>query len=370
MEGDHRMYQEHQLVSIAQRENNQKRGYLVVNPLQGKHCPVSPSLTLQLCKDLAQKIAKAYPGETILFVGFAETATAIGAAVALEHGGYYLQTTREEVEQVQFYDFSESHSHATQQKLSQTDVSALVPTIQRILFVEDEVTTGNTILNLVTLLREKEGQSLHFAVLSFLNGMDRAAEERYKDQGIDLHYLVKTDHSSYTKRAATTKGDGDYHRPRERAPLEALRIPEGYWNTRRAVETSRYAQGCQALWEALSQKLPPLSGRVLVLGTEEFMYPALFVGSKFQEGGCEVRCHATTRSPIVVSREEGYPLQARWSLPSFYDPERQTYLYQLEAYDHVLILTDSTQEDLLGAEVLCHALQSVGNTRISLIRWG
>ena len=32
-----------QLITIAKRENNTKRSYLYVNPLQGKHIPVSPS---------------------------------------------------------------------------------------------------------------------------------------------------------------------------------------------------------------------------------------------------------------------------------------------------------------------------------------
>ena len=36
------------LVKIAKRENNTKRSYLYVNPVQGKHVPVSPSLPLLL----------------------------------------------------------------------------------------------------------------------------------------------------------------------------------------------------------------------------------------------------------------------------------------------------------------------------------
>ena len=36
-------YVESDLVRIAKRENNTKRNYLVVNPLQGKHIPVQPS---------------------------------------------------------------------------------------------------------------------------------------------------------------------------------------------------------------------------------------------------------------------------------------------------------------------------------------
>ena len=61
-----------------------------------------------------------------------------------------------------------------------------------------------------------------------------------------------------------------------------------------------------------------------MLGTEEFMYPALFVGSKLEETGCLVRCHATTRSPIEVSDEEAYPLHARYELRSLYEEQHKS----------------------------------------------
>ena len=41
-------YQQKDLVRIAKRENNTKRNYLVVDPLQGKHVPVEPSKALNL----------------------------------------------------------------------------------------------------------------------------------------------------------------------------------------------------------------------------------------------------------------------------------------------------------------------------------
>ena len=42
-------YTEKDLVKIAKRENNTKRNYLVVDPLQGKHIPVLPSEALSIC---------------------------------------------------------------------------------------------------------------------------------------------------------------------------------------------------------------------------------------------------------------------------------------------------------------------------------
>ena len=70
------------LVRVAKRENNTKRSYLYVNPRQGKHMPVSPSSSLTLFRLLAARVEARYRNERLLIIGFAETATAIGFAVA------------------------------------------------------------------------------------------------------------------------------------------------------------------------------------------------------------------------------------------------------------------------------------------------
>lgn len=107
-------YTEKDLVKIAKRENNTKRNYLVVDPLQGKHIPVVPSKALDLFAALADTFREKYKDEKLLLVGFAETATAIGAQVAITVGADYIQTTREVIPGVNYLFFSEEHSHATE----------------------------------------------------------------------------------------------------------------------------------------------------------------------------------------------------------------------------------------------------------------
>ena len=70
---------------IAKRYNNPKRSYLLVNPLQAKHIPVSPAAALEMMGALGNQVAAKYP-EARLVIGFAETATAIGAAVGAPRG--------------------------------------------------------------------------------------------------------------------------------------------------------------------------------------------------------------------------------------------------------------------------------------------
>ena len=394
------MYTEAELVRIAKRENNTRRKYLVVNRLQGKHIPVSPKEALQMFRSLAELIKEAYPSERLLMVGFAETATAIGAAVAIECQAAYMQTTREVIDGVDYLYFSESHSHATEQKLVKTDLDKIIGKTDRIIFIEDEVTTGNTILNIVRLIQKTYAKPVSFAVASILNGMNEEALENYKNLKIPVHYLVKTAHDTYTEIAEQYQADGIGHictKPQEeeveqqkevqqqiemqqtkeaQQPIEVQEI-SGWINARRLHTADTYKQACEQLWQEIQQKYgytkytkeTETGRRILVLGTEEFMYPALYVGAKLEEAGYTVRMHATTRSPIAVSKEEKYPLHTRYELASLYDKNRTTFVYDLTEYEEVLVLTDAQNQETEGWESLQRALALNQNRQIRGIRW-
>ena len=92
----------------------------------------------------------------------------------------------------------------------------------------------------------------------------------------------------------------------------------------------------------------PTDCRAVVLGTEECMYPALLLGRALEREGRQVRCHATTRSPIGVCGRPGYPIRSGAKLPSFYDGARATYLYDMEDCDVIVVVSD-TQTEGTGA---------------------
>ena len=408
-------YTEQDLVRIAKRENNNKRKYLVVNRLQGKHIPVKPCEAISMFRALADTLKGRYEKETLLVIGFAETATAIGVAVAAELGADYMQTTRELVSDATYLYFSEEHSHATEQKLVKDDIDRVIGTIDRIVFVEDEVTTGKTILNIINILRKQYSEKIAFSVASVLNGMDETALDSYQKYDIELFWLVKTNHAAYTEIAESYRGDGRYiickddiepehividqsasesdttvisqiarpilqngksgkemANPEEKAidgmvHMDYIKINQ-YMDTRRIVNPVEYAEYCAWLYQEIAARTDLHSTQnMLVLGTEEYMYPALFVAKKFEEQGKDVRFHATTRSPIAVSTEDDYPLHTRYELKSLYDSKRTTYIYDLQKYDTVVIITDAKGEVREGICSLVYALKVSGNGHIVLV---
>lgn len=366
------MYTENDLVRIAKRENNKKRNYLVVNPLQGKHIPVSPHKALEVFSQLA-KLLEVYQDERILIVGFAETATAIGAKLAIELGADYIHTTREDMGDAACLYFSEEHSHATEQKLIRDDMDKVIHKIDRIIFAEDEITTGKTILNIIAAM-EKQYQGIldrvHFSVASLLNGMTQEAYEAYRQRNIGVHYLVKTQHTEYPFLADRAVNNGIYHGKNiAKSEFTASFEMGGLIDTRRMTEAQQYLSACERLWEDIRKSIPLAKyERILVLGTEEFMFPGLYVGKRLEEEGHFVRFHAATRSPICVSMESQYPLHDRYELDSLYGEGRNTFIYDIGACDAVLVLTDAPKAGAEREYSLLNAVRTK-NEIVFLVRW-
>ena len=366
-----KQYTQQDMVRIAKRENNTKRSYLVVNRLQGKHIPVQGKDALEVFDSLVEQLRDFYSDEVILTVGFAETATAIGARLAVTLGTFYTQTTRENVDGADYLFFTESHSHATEQKLVKNDIDSIINDIDRIVFAEDEITTGNTIMKIIEIIEKTYSQKIKFSVASLLNGMDEEHIVKYKAKDIGIHYLVKTNHDTFTDIADGFRGDGEYiSENAEQTDFTEKAVPKDYINTRRICESGDYDIACTRLAKHIyGDAAPAKTDNVLIIGTEEFMYPAVCTAEFFNNRGINAVTHSTTRSPIAVSSEETYPVHKRFKLSSFYDDDRTTFIYDLKKYDKVIIITDSVNSSDKGRYTLVNALRAVGNDNITIYRW-
>lgn len=353
-----------ELVKTAKRENNNKRNFLLVNPLQAKHIASNPDETLKMFSALSALVKPKY--ENPLVIGFAETATAIGAKVAADLGGYYIQTTREDFGDEQVIFFTESHSHATEQKLLRAEMDKAIEKTSQILFVEDELTTGNTILKIIKLLRSIYGENITLGVVSILNGMDREHLEIYSQEGISLDWLVKISHKDYEEKVESLIADGDYIKADlsdAKSKCGSISIKTNF-NPRRLTDTRKYLTELNNLNNQIFERLD-FSGdkNILVLGTQELMFPAIYFAEFLQDKGFNTLSHSTTRSPIATGKASDYPLHIRYELKSMYDPERTVYIYDLKKYDHVVVITDAKEIN----NSLINALKSVGNEKIDIV---
>ncbi|MBP0976763.1 MAG: phosphoribosyltransferase domain-containing protein [Oscillospiraceae bacterium] len=338
------------LIKMVRRENNSKRNYLLVNTCQGKHVPVNPEKISYVYGMLAAELKKLVDTEKVLFIGFAETATAIAASVAAHYKNCpYIHTTREkDPDRTPVVVFSEEHSHATEQLLYCDDWKTAVKGIRHIVFIDDEVTTGKTVLNFIDALKEYDDLpfGVKFTVCSIVNGMSAATEEQFREKEVDLCWLVKIkaepdSDETYSFDPAVKKRTSKYK-------LTEKHIG-GKMDPRTGVKSKDYKRACSALSKEILKELGPVNGlNVAVIGTEECMYPAIITAMALTRCKCSsVVTHSTTRSPIVPDTYRDYPLASRYQVDSFYEKDRRTFIYNSDQteYDLVVVVTDSEKED-------------------------
>ena len=337
------------IVSICKRKNNPKRDFLFVNALQGKHIHVNPTKTFRLYDELVSVISNSVnPNERIIVIGFAETATAIGHYISscLDNCIYYMQTTREAIpDATSLLEFQEEHSHATEQFLY-GDVSEL-ENCDRIIFVDDEISTGNTVLNFIREV-ERLGICLKYGVASLLNWQDDNWAKKFKDLNIDTYFVLKGKLKDLFAKVPVNISVEDIKYPVLKsvpAIIEVKNSVSNYFKERIGAKPYDISEFSEKIYSSISSVLgynmPKQDETVLVLGTEEYMFaPMVFAKALSDSLGIDVQFHATTRSPIEISGEFDYAIKNRYPITSCYNCSRNTNIYNLEKYDKVYIITD------------------------------
>lgn len=364
-------YTANDVLKIAKRHNNSKRAYLLVNPLQGKHIPTSPAAALEVMKTLGEKISAKYPAAKLV-IGFAETATAIGAMVAasLPEDCIYIQTTRENFSG-NFIGFLEEHSHAPQQKLFAEKLNAWLESTPAVIFVDDEISTGKTLRNMIRQLKN-DFPILNEKILvaaSIINRLNADNENLFALEKISCEYLVKLGEENFDVSNFETAAPQILH-PAEIAPDKiSFQKIDFLLNPRFGVNIHAYTKILNQIGENISANIKS-GGDILILGTEESMLPALICGKILEAGGAKVFTHSTTRSPIGVSSQKNYPIVEGYQLKSFYDVDRATYIYNLKFYDLILVISDAESLQVDAAQSLISALNVHGYGKIIFLGGG
>lgn len=295
--------------TICKRENNSKRNFIIVQNFLGKHVPKHPSEITKYFDKLAKAIIfsthNKFSKDSLILDGkrngiiyFAETALAIGEYLSNELKiDYAMHTTREKRNKKVFMKFTEDHCHAPDHIIygDKNEVKKL----NRILIVDDEITSGNTIEKVIDKILEINPKC-EISIASFINLMKPERQLDFFNKKIKIISLVK----GKIKDNAKLKGE---------TPMLCSEV-ENYKDS------------------------------YLVLGTEENMYNALMAACRLEKQGYDVYFHASTRSPIVASNEMYYSLRARYNFPSAEDYKRSIYIYNLNNYKQIFVFRNGKNE--------------------------
>ncbi|MFF4962433.1 phosphoribosyltransferase [Streptomyces sp. NPDC001222] len=364
--GDERLTE---LLGLALRRNP-RRAHLLVSNVLGKHVPQSPSVVhghgLTLGRRVRDLLGADEAGRAVV-LGYAETATGLGHCVADGLGlAPYLHSTRRPVEGVaRAGGFEESHSHATSHLLLPED-PALLAGDGPLVLVDDEFSTGNTVMNTIRDLHERYPRK-RYVVVALVDMRSPADLGRLDDFAREIGARVDL----VTAAAGTVRLPGDVlEKGRELVSRHESAVPDRPAHgtvTRVALDwpsglpdggrhgftpghRARLESALPAMAARLAAALPAGARRVLVLGSEELMYAPLRLAhalERLQDG--EVRYSTTTRSPVLAVDDPGYAIRTRIVFPAHDDPadgpgERYAYNVADAGFDAVVAVVDSTAD--------------------------
>ncbi|ADO54990.2 phosphoribosyltransferase family protein [Paenibacillus polymyxa] len=428
---------------------NKKRSFLFVSKVLGKHIPVNPytsllsgaALAILLYKELVpqsgqqmdklireavrglldsnyakeayeklmdERLSFAFP-EPIKFVGFAETATALGHSMyrLFDNGATYIHTTREDIPGLRpIIRFEEEHSHAVDHRCYALNEDAFAGD-GPIVLVDDEITTGKTTLNIIRDIQEHFPRK-QYVIASLLDWRTDSDEQAFADLEAELGIRITPlsllkgkieiqgapilDHTEYAgqtgnaEHAATStaevnkdfSGVVDHCLEKDASAFERVShsslSTDGYANTTPYLKyTGRFGlqsadnPALDAEITRTAERLNQLrSGqRTLVMGTGEFMYIPMRIAAEL---GPDVYYQSTTRSPVYPHREEEYGVACGVTYPSPEDSTVGNFIYNVEPgqYDEIFVLLER-ESDPERMKPMLDALSCLGCDKVHVV---
>lgn len=367
---DHRDY-----FLMAVRKNNTKRNFLFVSQLLGKHIPIPPSRLFNSCNQLVEQYAEEKQlkkdkdqrfecHNPTLVIGFAETATAMGHAVYdnFSKNCYYVHTTREKVENAAFaFEFEEEHCHATEQ-LFFLQNEDWIKEAKEVLIVDDEVTTGKTIRNIIEQI-EKFYPGKSYSVITFLDWRNNENKGHYAElnkNGLEISFYsfvqgwinnITISNNIVTEKKLTFPEN--YHAKNNGWNIHSIGIEsETLLTARNGINCEQREIINEIVNKIITTLRPSLKGnKRAIIGTGEFMYLPLLCGRQLPG---ENVFNATTRSPIIPTAKEEYGVKKAIEFICPTDESRHEYLYNanIENCDEVILFFESKQDSNKIASLL------------------
>lgn len=412
------------LFDIAARENL-KREFLFVSKVLGKHIPINPlslkiiggllartwqgeieDINFEDISILVEALIKLQPittqdfsssethnlspyetqmvintlntklklSEKTLFIGFAETATGIAQSVFSNfENASYIHTTREKILTLEpNFVFKEEHSHAVDHSIFSLDKNFL-NNFDRIVLIDDELTTGNTALNLMKNLPGHE-----FGLITILDWRDELQVAKFENNGdvnVTVSSLVKGT-IEFLKEGPSVVSDP----PLKILETTAVQHTDVAFSCANLIEgylpyTGRFGMNsldnnkleAEIVQLGIDLKAKRINGNCLCLGTEEFIYVPCMLSAQL---GDDVYFHSTTKSPIHPRNLETYCIKNKLEFPCPSDEHTMNYLYNIPKglYSQVFLFSEKPLPEN-SKRLFDNIFSTLGITNIVYVFW-
>lgn len=314
------------ILDFGSREN-EKRGFLFVSKILGKHIPCRPSLMRQSYEALAAKIqASLIPGD-VWVVGMAETAIALGGGVAdslakiCENNIVFSHTTRYALpNKAVLIETEESHSHATTHLVYDVDASILdKSSVTTLVLVDDEITTGNTLESLMKQMKTKLPNLKNVIWVSLVSWLPKSRRESL---GTDIHLV------------SLFEGEFEFS-PNSQFKVTVPDYAKSGFTRKVSNDTGRIGLSMKEVDADFIENGKIQSHQpIVVVGCGEFMVQPFLWAEAMENEGFDVLFQATTKSPILEGDaiKSRLPFELNGEIYRIYNlPENRLSVYAYES---------------------------------------
>lgn len=336
------LFKDSDMFRIGKRDGNAKRNFLFLSKWIGKHLECEPSFLTNVSLSLCEQVGYQSPDDHMC-IGFAETATGLGMAIAENLHLPYISTTREDYKGEERINFKEEHSHAADHYIYDVDE---LREKKGFFLIDDEITTGRSLRNMIQILK-KETNVTEYQILSILNWMPKEQMNQFiqdmKAEGICVFFhalvfgeITKTDDKIYHNTEEITKSyDHDFYMTCKKpilSPMTGRRYLHHYDFS--CMETNAFDIALK-----LDHWLDQDKQDILILGHGENIFFPYRVAHFLDYFRKFVTFKTTSRTPICVDHEVIH------SRIRFKDPKGVTYhiynIEEMEQHDVVIFLSEA-----------------------------
>jgi hypothetical protein len=334
--------------------------------------------------------------EKLILIGFAETATGLGYSVfnCFNDNCEYIHTTRENItEKLPRIHFKEEHSHAIDHIVYPLN-SKLFYTDCPVLLIDDEFTTGKTVLNIIKEIH-KICPRKNYIIMSILDWRNQKDIDNFtlceKELGITISsvallrgnfkiieagsrvrpYKIKKAFSEdnicpdieeiILSDIVKTVGLSSVDSKGIKTNIPYVCATGRFCIDKRVLEND-YLQ-----FDSIAKKLlKKRSGKkTLCLGTGEFIFIPMIIASKM---GTDIYYQSTTRSPIIPNTIKGYAIHNAYSFKGIEDPNICNYIYNIPEnfYEDVFVFLERDIDASIKFELI-KILKNVGINNIKFV---
>jgi hypothetical protein len=312
------------LLFLISSRPNSRRGFVFISKVLGKHYPVKPSDVVLY----QEKLSFLLPDiDNVLVIGMAETAVGLGQGVFekilardRDKRIFFSPTTRCILKSPLFSTFYETHSHDPVHYLYKNNFlsDAQLNKIDNLVLVDDEITTGDTLVSLALSIRAKMTniKKIFFLCLTDWSGLKKKI--LFESMGIVVLSLFQGDFLFFPNDEFYKLDAKNYQTKKSKCDVNEQ------------IVFSRC--GCDSPFTNNFLKPDqlgiPSSANILVLGTGEFLHSPLCLAFYWENLGYKVHFQSTTRTPLTI----GDSIFSIRCISDHYNDGVKYYLY-----NHVLV---------------------------------